>query len=167
MTSSSKMSLGALMRLIVLVALELALFQDVWFLVIIPPITMAVLAINLGLFFVLARPRSWETRIIGMLLGSVWAIVAIVVYYLTSPGLPGPLGRALQYSLINWAGTGPAAGLLLAGQRATVIEGALLDLLGIAMIGACGAWENWARAGAAGEESRRARTSPLRRLHHQ
>ena len=35
------------MLLIILAARELALFQEVWFIVIFPPVTMAVLALNL------------------------------------------------------------------------------------------------------------------------
>ena len=61
-TANDRSPSAALMRLIVLVALELVLFQDVLSeIVLFPPITMIVLAFNLGLFFLVVRPRSLET----------------------------------------------------------------------------------------------------------
>jgi hypothetical protein len=40
----------ALMWVVVVAALQLALFQDVWFIVLFPPVSMAIVALNLGFF---------------------------------------------------------------------------------------------------------------------
>ena len=72
---SGRWSIGAIMWLIVLIALQLALFQGVWFIVLFPPVMIGLLVLNIGVFFGLARPRSWEDRIIGMLLGGPAAAV--------------------------------------------------------------------------------------------
>ena len=154
-----KWSTAALMRVIVPIALELVFFQGVWAIVLIPPFTILVLALNLGLFFVLVRPRVWETRIIGMLLGGVVAVFVLAGYYLvgdvTRFGLPGLLGRALQSFLMSSMDSlaDRAGDLALATLRMTLalaaelrimtaIEGILLDLVGIAVIWAGGWLEN-------------------------
>jgi hypothetical protein len=156
-----KWTTGALMRVVVPLALELVFFRGVWHIVLVPPMTMGVLAINLGLFFVMVRPRSWEPRIIGMLLaGSVAVFVTAGDYLIGDPmrsGPPGLLGRVLQLFLMNCAESladpaGELASVLyLAGRHLIEIEGVLLDLLGLAVIGAGGRLENrcrlrWARA---------------------
>jgi hypothetical protein len=161
-----KWSTAALMRVIVPIALQLVLFQGVWRIVLAPPITIAVLALNLGLFFVLVRPRAWENRIIGMLLGGVLAVFVLVSDYLGLPGGVlrsvrrfgplGLLGAGLGSFLMSCADSlGDPAGelasvLRLAVRHMTLIEGILLDLLGIALIWAGGWLENqcrvrWAR----------------------
>jgi hypothetical protein len=45
------------MSLVIVAALELALFQEVWFILLFPPVTMAFLALNLGIFFLAVRPK--------------------------------------------------------------------------------------------------------------
>src|SRR5262249_44557434 len=109
---SGRWSTGALMRVIVPIALELALIREVWRIVLIPPVTIGLLAINLGLFFVLVRPRSWQTWIRGMLLGGVVGMLVSALFL------------TLQF------GSGPAAVL----SNALLIEAILLDILGIGMI---------------------------------
>ena len=93
------------MRVIVPVSLELVLFQDVWSIVLIPPVTLVVLACNLGLFFVLVRPKSWETRILGMMLAGVAAPVAVSAYYILGDfqnDRAGMFGRFIRTALEDW-----------------------------------------------------------------
>jgi hypothetical protein len=72
MRSSKQISMAAIMWLAVAAALELALFEEfrfVRFMLLILPIMMTVLSLNLGILFILIRPRLFESRIAGMLLG--------------------------------------------------------------------------------------------------
>jgi hypothetical protein len=160
-----KWSTAALMRVIVPIALELVLFQDAaWVIVLVPPFTVLILALNLGLFFVLVRPRSWETRIIGMLLGGLVAVFVLTGDYLIldvmRSGPPGLLGSGLQSLLMSCADSllDPAGELASVLRFAAslmiviVIEGILLDLIGIALIGVGGWLEHrcrvrWGRRG--------------------
>ena len=150
-----KWSTAALMRVMVPIALQLVLLQDAWIIVLAPPFTMLVLALNLGLFFVLVRPRAWETRIIGMLLGGLVAVFVSTGNYLivdiSRSGPPGLLGRGLKTVLMNCENslgdlTGVVASVLrLAVRHMTVIEVILLDLVGLATICAGGWLENRCR----------------------
>ena len=99
---SGKWLTGAIMRVIIPLSLELVLFNEVWYLVLMPPITLVVLVCNLGLFFVLVRPKSWETRILGMMLGGVAAVFAAAAnYLLASPG-PIPVGARVARAIMFW-----------------------------------------------------------------
>jgi hypothetical protein len=142
MIAAKQMSTAAVMKVIVLVALELALFQGVWRIVLVPLATMAVLAVNLGVFFVLVRPPVLETRIIGMLLGGVAACFS------TTVGLnliTFEILNHVQNVLVNRATTLPdQQGLTVTVLRTIsvhifVILFAMLDVLGVALILA-GGW---------------------------
>ncbi len=144
---SGKWSTGALMRVIVPVALELVLFQEVWYLVLMPPITIVLLVGNLGLVFVLVRPKSWETRILGMMLGGLAAVLAAIAYYLLGDFVRdhvGVLGKIARNGLKIWAAslTDPAGTLAdavrLVDQHMIEIEGVVVVILGVAIIWACG-----------------------------
>ncbi len=83
------------MWLIVVAALELAFFQEfrfVRFMLLIPPITMAILSLNLGFLFLVIRPRRLEPRIVGILLSGVAAVIMTVL------GLDPLQSRLLQRS---------------------------------------------------------------------
>ncbi len=92
MRFSFQTSTGKLMLLVIVTALELVLFQDVWWILVIPSITIVTLALNLGLWFVLLRRRWMETRIIGMLLGGVAAALGIVLYMSLGVGVVTVVG---------------------------------------------------------------------------
>jgi hypothetical protein len=146
-------STGKLMLLVIVIAVEMVLFQDVWFIVVVPPVTVMTLGRNLGLWFVLLRPRWMETRIIGMLLGSVGAHVGVSLYLLLGltqvrkarwvQGM-GPIGALLSTTAADWGASlsnqsGDLAMILrFISQRATVIEFAVLDLGSLVLIWACG-----------------------------
>jgi hypothetical protein len=156
---SGKWSTGALMKVIVPVALELVLFQEVWHIVLMPPVTIVFLTLNLGLFFVLVRPRSWETRIVGMMLGGIAASFALFAYYMMSGfqgDLVGILGKFAREGLENWQQslgnpTGDFAGVLrLIRQHMTEIEGVVVVIIGVALIWACGRLDEWTRVRWAG-----------------
>jgi hypothetical protein len=135
-------STGALMVVILVLACELALFQDVWSIVVIPSITMALLAMNLGFVFLMLRPPALENRIIGMLLGGLAAWIATVLGMI--PAFGGKLDHLRDF-LVNWASAlpdqqGPTVTLFrLAADFLFVVYFALLDLLGVALISG-GAW---------------------------
>jgi ABC-type dipeptide/oligopeptide/nickel transport system permease subunit len=135
-------STGALMVVILVLACELALFQDVWSIVVIPSITMALLAMNLGFVFLMLRPPALENRIIGMLLGGFAAWIATVLGMI--PAFGGKLDQ-LRDSLANWASAlpdqqGPTVAFFrLAADFLFFVYFALLDVLGVALILA-GGW---------------------------
>jgi hypothetical protein len=148
------MSIGTLMALIALVAAELALFHEVLVILVIPPVTMGVILLNLGLVFVLGRRSFLGARVIGMLMGGIVALFLMVAYYLVaSPRTRflGPLGFVVHGWLINLAGSQPdPAGPLAtffrraAGSMAAV-ETVFIDLAGLLMIWAGGRLERWLR----------------------
>jgi hypothetical protein len=154
--SSLQTSTGKLMLLVVLIAFELVFFQDAWFIVMIPPCTATTLALNLGLWFVLLRPRWMETRIIGMLLGGVAAAAGSALYLwlgfrevLSVAGYRqvGPIGDLLITTATTWGqflpqqGATPAMLLRGVANGALIIECALLDLFSMVILWAAGSLE--------------------------
>jgi hypothetical protein len=144
-------STAAIMLLVAVVALELVMFQGVWRFVVAPPNTMLFLAFNLGLFFMLVRPRSLETWILGMIWGGVAASFGMVAYGLTVDPALGPAGvlaRVAKPILETWANslstqrTGLAGILRFLVTHVIWFESVLLDLLGITVIAAGGSLEN-------------------------
>lgn len=151
MGSRYQTSTGAIMLLIVVVAVEMVMFQGVWEIVLFPSITMIFLAFNLGLYFLLVRPRSMETRIIGMIWGGVAAFFGVAGYLLTVDSSRGPggfLGRIVEDFLKNWAmslsAQAGALAMILRFVTARIVwlEFAVLDLLGLTLIGAGGWLQN-------------------------
>jgi hypothetical protein len=150
MQPAFKMSIGTLMGLIAVVAVELALFHSVFVIILIPPVTMAVALLNLGLIFVLGRNSLLASRIVGMLMGGLIALFLMVAYYVTAGpstlGL-GVGGRIMQGYLSNLAGAqpDPAGGLAVFLGRVAgsmrVLEFVVLDLVGLVMIWAGGSIE--------------------------
>jgi hypothetical protein len=167
---SGKWSTGALMRVIIPVALELVLFKDVWFLVLVPPVTCVVLTLNLGSAFVLVRPKSWETRIVGIMLGGVAGVIASGAYYVLgrfqgSPyGVIGSFARDYLESLAT-SQSDPAGNLAtflrLIREHMSAIEAVLVDILGVTLIWAGGRLDNWYRVRwARAREGRRTQSFP-------
>jgi hypothetical protein len=133
------------MAVIVVIAFEMSLFQEVWFIVLSPFVTMALLAINLGFVFLMLRPPALESRIVGMLLGSAVALFA------TAFGLSQKTVMILdhiQNGLVNRASALPdQQGLTfrffrLVANYLVVSYFALLDLLGVALFWAGGLLES-------------------------
>jgi hypothetical protein len=137
-------SIGALMWLIALCAVELAMLESLLFLIIVPPITMAVISLNLAVLYAFrSLPAPLAGRIAGLLSGGLISIFVLVGYYLSAdPRNPavGAGGKALAAALSNLAASRPdpagaLAGLLRLGSRsAQVAEIILLDLFGLAII---------------------------------
>ena len=161
MRTAKQTSTAALMSFVVLAALELALFQEVWFIVLSPPVTMAVLGLNLGIFFLAVRPKLLKTRILGMLLGGLAACFATALATLGSGETPVDSVMPYRNVLIDWASTRPIdQGLTVSVLRFLIahsiaIEFILLDLLGLAMI-FWGGWveHRWYRRDPANERKR-------------
>jgi hypothetical protein len=158
MPSLPRISIARLMAFIALFAIELALLQGLLFIVLLPPITMAFVSLNLGLFYILRwLPRSMEARIFGMLSGGMISVFILVGYYLGSRVKGPPLGiagAAISDFLSNLAASrsdpsAPATTVLrFAARSVPSVEILLLDLLGLAMIWA-GAWIHSKRPDAA------------------
>jgi hypothetical protein len=159
MQSGFKISIGSIMLFIIVVALQLVLFQGVWWIVMAPPITILVLTLNLGLFFLLVRPPALEPRIVGMLLGGLAAFLIIMMLFLSEGqnvprptpfrrwrmGPAGPIGKLVDNALVSWLTRLPdqqsptATVLWFILVNLNLIESVLLDLLGLALIWA-GGW---------------------------
>ncbi len=144
MRPGSKISIAGMMRLIALLALEMAMFQRVLFLVVIPPVTMGVVSLNLAVLYALRLlPAAIARRIGGLLSGGLIALFVLVGYYLTAdPRNPtfGVGGKALGTFLNGLAASrpdpsAPLSDLLRFGARwAQVAEIILLDVGGLAII---------------------------------
>jgi hypothetical protein len=144
MCRSIRLSIGSLMRLIALFALELAMFQGVLFLIVIPPITMAVLSLNLAVLFAFRwLPSPLAARIGGLLSGGLISIFVLVGYYVMTAKQNSTLGiiaKVLGDHLHNLAASRPdpvgglANVLRLAARSAQVAEIVLLDLAGLSMV---------------------------------
>ncbi len=157
MPSLPRLSIGRLMGFIALFAVEMALFQRVLFIFLLPPITMALVSLNLGLFSILSwLPPSMRARTFGLLSGGMISIFILVGYYLATPMKGPPLGiagQAISDYLANLAASqadpsGPATTVLrLAARSVLPVEIILLDLLGLAMIW-IGGWVFSRRPGA-------------------
>ena len=103
------------------------------------------MALNLGLFFLLVRPPSLKTRIIGLLLG---AIVAAFVTTLPLTRKSVELADDLQATVVNWISAQPDQEVLAVrivrflSLYRIWIAFVLLDLIGVAAIWAGGSLEN-------------------------
>src|SRR5262249_47417492 len=87
MRRGPRLSIGTLMRLIALFALELAMFQRVLFLVVVPPITMAIVSLNLAVLYAFRwLPPTLAGRIAGLLSGGLISIFVLVGYYVATAG---------------------------------------------------------------------------------
>jgi hypothetical protein len=160
MRTGTQISMAALMLLVVLAALELALFQEIWFIVLFPPVTMAVLALNLGFFFLMVRPKFLMTRIMGILLACVATSLGMSILGGLSSSRPersGVFGKAMRDAFTSWANSLPdpqsatATFLRFSIWHSIALEFIMLDVLGVAMVWAGGWLENrwrvhWARA---------------------
>jgi hypothetical protein len=94
MRFGSDLSTGALMRLMVLIALELVLFQGVWPIVWVPPITMMIVTLNLGLYLVVIRPRHLNTAAVGMMIAGLVAVLLVAAYSAVQFWVRWPPGTA-------------------------------------------------------------------------
>ena len=172
MRHSYQTTTGKLMLVVIVVALELVLFQDVWQILVIAPVAIATITLNLGFWFLVLRPHWMETRIIGMQLCGVAAAIASAVYMLESGEVlssvgyqrVGPLGALLINITTAWAqslkdpSATPAILLNRVANGATIIEFMALDFCGMVLIWGAGFLENqlrrrWQSAGAAGPAS--------------
>ena len=85
MPSLPRISIARMMGIIALFAVEMAAFQRVLVIVLVPPVTMALVSVNLMVFYGLRwLPRSIEARVFGMVWGGMVSIFVLVGYYLTS-----------------------------------------------------------------------------------
>jgi hypothetical protein len=130
------------LRLVVLVAFDMILFQGIWWIVMFPPVALVTVIINLGLACIWVRPR-WLNRGTLAALGAGLVVVVGSLAYL--PGvnfrahvasaileaLPDPLVRALP-------------GVLRSASGIQLLDFAILDAIGIGAMVAAG-WLAWPR----------------------
>jgi hypothetical protein len=164
---SGRWSTGEIMLVIVPIAVEPAVFQEVWSIILIPPVTIALVTINLGITFAVLRIRGWEARIIGMLLGGIAGLFLSLLFYALEfrLGTPGVIGSICVHRLEEWAGSlvdpggGTALTLRFIGRHMIEIEGALQDILGVATIWAGGRLDHCFRQWRAGRRAAKARSA--------
>jgi hypothetical protein len=145
------------MLLVVVAAGELAIFQDVWEIIVIPPITMSILALNLGFGFLVLRPRTLERRVIGMMCSGIATSFAMIAYLAMSfdrvplRGGAGFFGRFIQGALSGSArflrvqnGALDEA-LQWLSTHVSWLEFALLDAVGVGLLWYGGRLETWLR----------------------
>jgi hypothetical protein len=154
-----RFTIKTLMRLVAVVALELALLQRIFVMLLLPPVTIAVVLLNLALVYVVGRDSFLANRVVGMLMGGLVALFLMVAYYLSAgprTGWLGPGGQTVQGLLSNLAGSqpDPMGGLALLFRRAAdalvAVEAVVLDLIGLAVIWVGGRIEGRLRADATG-----------------
>ena len=97
MLSKSSLSTGELMRLVVLAALNLALFQGVWLIVVVPPITMIAAILNLTLYWTWVRRRRISRAFMSSILTGIAMALAFAMY-MTATNLNPTFGM----TLLNW-----------------------------------------------------------------
>jgi hypothetical protein len=131
------------------------MLQRVLFLIVIPPISMAILSLNLAVLFAFRwLPPYMASRIAGVLSGGLISIFVLVGYYVMTadphnPAL-GIAGKVLGAHFSDLAASRPdpagglAALLRLAARSAQVAEIILLDLVGLVIIG-FGGWMDGGR----------------------
>jgi hypothetical protein len=130
-------STGALMAVIVVVAIQIALFQEVWMILVIPPITMALLTLNIVFMFLIFCPMRLQRRIIGLMLGGLAACFVTLLGMV--PGPPGTLEQ-FQNAMSTWAANradpqGPTAQLLrFLARNFFILYFGTFDILGVALI---------------------------------
>lgn len=152
MPSGFRVSIGSVMLFIVLVAIQLVFFQGIWRILLAPPFTIIVLTLNVGLCFMVVRPRALEPRVAGMLLGGLVASLAILTMIFYSVpyrrgrlGPAGQVGKLVDDTLFPWLTSLPdqqstmakVLGFIIA--NIFIIEFVMLDVLGVALIWA-GGW---------------------------
>jgi hypothetical protein len=118
------------MRLVVLAALNLAIFQGVWWIVTFPPIGMLVIVLNLTLFSAWVRHRRLSRGVAAATLTGLLMATAMLAYFATT-GLKPWLATSLLPALP------PAAAELVPASlrgsaRVWILEYVLMHGLGIA-----------------------------------
>jgi hypothetical protein len=132
MLTKSSLSTGEVMRLVVLAALNLALFQGVWLIIVIPPITMIAAILNLTLYWTWVRRRRISRPFMSSILTGIAMALAFAMY-MTATNLNPTLGM----TLLNWLPESAKLLIpmsLLGNSRIVVLDFALLDFLGFALM---------------------------------
>ena len=154
------MSTRELMRLVVLAAFNLVLFQGAWMIVLFPPITLLAGILNLTLYWTWVRRRRLSQALLcSMLVGLAMALAIAMKLMAARLSLLAPLPTSLR----NWLPDSvyrlipdPPFGL----PRDYMVEFALLDLLGFGsmlvaglLVAALQRFRASSRMGAAGRSS--------------
>lgn len=134
MLTKSSLSTRELMRLVALVALNLALFQGAWMIIILPPITMIAATLNLTMYWTWVRRRPISRAFLGSIFIGLAMALAIGMYMAATR-----LNPTLTMRLLNWLPESAQRQMpisLLGSRRTVLLDFVLLDLLGFgSMVG--------------------------------
>src|SRR3954447_15700126 len=103
------------LRLVVLVAFDMILFQGIWWIVMYPPVALVAIIINMGLACIWVRPRSLNRGILAAMGARLGVVVGSLAYLADMNfrarlagalllALPDPLYNALPYGLRSASG---------------------------------------------------------------
>ncbi len=145
MVAKSPLSTRQLMRLVVLAALNLALFQGVWMILLLPPITLLAVILNLTVYWTWVRRRRLSRPLlISMLVGLMMALASFLIM---TAGPWSPTATILHGRAPGWASRLMPESLLGFSQ-AFFLDFVLIDGVGLGSM-LCAGW-----IAAAAEESR-------------
>jgi hypothetical protein len=106
MVARTALSTRELMRLVVLSACNLALFQGAWLIVLFPPITMLFVILNLTLYWAWVRRRRISRPLLCALLMGLWMSVMLFMFMpMLGPFFP-TLSRWYDFAMIDLQGFG-------------------------------------------------------------
>ncbi len=124
----SALSTRELMRLVVLAAINLALFQGAWFIVVIPPITMVAAILNVTLYWTWVRRWRISRALFGAIVTGL-AMTLAFVFYMGSTRL----NPTLTEKLLGWLPDSARQVLpvsFLGSRQVDLVDFALLDVFG-------------------------------------
>ncbi len=118
------------MRLIVLVAFDLAFYKSNWLLLVQPPTTLVLACLNLALYWSWVRQRRMTLPLLGSFFTGLTMAVVIMLHLVVNLQQPTLVTRLHRWFPGSASFLMPAT--LLGSPGATLIDFALLDLLGFA-----------------------------------
>lgn len=145
------MSTRELMRLVVLAAFNLALFQGAWAIVVLPPITILFAVLNLTVYWTWVRRRRLSRALLGAML--VGLAMSLAVFICVAAGPWTPTIVKLHGWLPDWV-VRPIPASLLDCTLAVPLDFALLDLVGFGSM-VCVGWLVASRGRSRGEKRAR------------
>jgi hypothetical protein len=131
------------LRLVVLVAFDMILFQGIWWIAMYPPVALVTVIINLGLACTWVRPRSSNRGILAAMAAGLGAVVGSLAY-LADMNFRAGIARAILQALPDpLLRTLPGA--LRSASGIQLLDFAIVDALGIAAMAIAG-WLAWPRS---------------------
>jgi hypothetical protein len=130
------------LRLVVLAAFDMILFQGIWWIVMYPPVALVAMIINVGLACIWVRPRSLNRGILAAMAAGLGVVVGSLAY-LADANFRALMARALLETMPD-----PLFKALPGAFRTSsgiqLLDFAILDAIGIAAMLVTG-WLAWPR----------------------